>query len=160
MTKNPNVFDVADWFLKKSPISPKRLQKLVYYTQAWGFALFDKSFMGDNNDSDNAQFEAWAHGPVNHDLYSKYKEYGWNLIETPENDGFNFDSSQQDLLESIWETYGSYSPNEIENLTHSENPWINARKRSNAKDGESCNELITPEDMREYYLSIFSGSTI
>ena len=80
MTEKTSVFDVAKWFLDKEDISPKRLQKLVYYVQAWSYALFDKPFMYEENEP--APFEAWRHGPVNPTLYRKYSDYGWQKIHS------------------------------------------------------------------------------
>lgn len=155
----PNVFDVADWFLSKEAISPKRLQKLVYYTQAWSYALFNDYFMLDE-DGNEAEFQAWAHGPVSPVLYEQYKEYRWNPIEKSAGSSVDFTRTQIDLLESVWETYGEYSANEIENLTHEEDPWINARRKSGVVAGESSNEVIAASDMEEYYSSIYTGDDL
>lgn len=37
------VFDVADWFLGKDSMSPKKLQKLVYYAYAWVLTLMNEN---------------------------------------------------------------------------------------------------------------------
>ena len=68
------VFDVAEWFLSKEAMTPKKVQKLCYYYKAWGLALYDTDFLPD------AVFQAWVHGPVCPELYRRYKEYGWNDI--------------------------------------------------------------------------------
>lgn len=155
MTEKASVFDVAKWFLDKEDISPKRLQKLVYYVQAWSYALFDKPFMFEGDEP--APFEAWRHGPVNPTLYRKYSDYGWQKIHLENESVKEFTDMDLDLLESVWETYGDYSPNEIENLTHQELPWINARKKARVIDGESSNELLDPHDMKTYYKEIYIG---
>lgn len=155
MTEKTSVFDVAQWFLDKEDISPKRLQKLVYYVQAWSYALFDKPFIFE--DDQPAVFEAWQHGPVNPTLYHEYSGYGWHKIHLDNADVKIFTNMDLDLLESVWETYGDYSPNEIENLTHQEDPWKNARKRDNVSEGEYSKEIISSNDMREYYSSIYIG---
>ncbi len=155
MTGKASVFEVAKWFLDKEDISPKRLQKLVYYVQAWSYTLFDKPFIFEGNQP--AQFEAWQHGPVNRTLYHKYSGYGWNKIHLQDERVTGFSDMDLDLLESVWETYRDYSPNEIENLTHQEDPWIKARKRSNVVDGDSSDEIIDPNDMKNYYNSIYIG---
>lgn len=156
MAEQINVLDVADWFLDKEDISPKRLQKLVYYVQAWSYALFDRPFMYENGQP--ARFEAWRHGPVNPNLYNQYSVYGWQKIHSEVELVKEFNDEELDLLESVWETYSDYSPNEIENLTHREDPWINARNRAGVKDGEPSNELLTPDDMKAYYQSIYIGN--
>ena len=74
------VDNIADFFLSKESISPKKLQKLVYYSYAWSIALL-------NDSPENIQFklfesdvEAWVHGPVVPELYRKYKDFGWQEI--------------------------------------------------------------------------------
>lgn len=147
-----SVFDVANWFLRKSGgVTPKKLQKLCYYAQAWSNALLDGDMMNDTN------FEAWAHGPVSPVLYPEYKSYKWNEIPAPDKDIVQFDEKTNDLLESVWLTYGDKSANELEALTHTELPWTSARKRAGATEGSSCNETIAAEDMKSYYTSIYAG---
>ena len=60
-----------------------------------------------------------------------------------------------ELLESVWFTYGDKSANELEALTHSEDPWKNARE--GLKEMEPSDKPIDTEDMKEYYLSIYIG---
>lgn len=85
-----------------------------------------------------------------------YRGYGWNEIEKLDtsNDS-EFEEESLFLLESVWETYGDKSANELEALTYSEMPWIKAR--GNISENEACNNAISTQDMREFYLSIYSG---
>ncbi len=48
-------------------ISPLKLQKLLYYVQAWHIAKFDKEILFDTLP------EAWANGPVYREVYNQYK---------------------------------------------------------------------------------------
>jgi len=145
-----SVFEIADWFLEKADMTPKKLQKLVYYAEAWSHALRSSSLINDT------QFKAWAHGPVSPELYHKYKHLGWNLITDRPNSNINNDIVV-DLLESVWVTYGDKSANELEALTHQESPWKIARLKANAAEGDICQEVISSEDMKNYYRSIYSG---
>ncbi|MEW4353816.1 type II toxin-antitoxin system antitoxin SocA domain-containing protein [Streptococcus pneumoniae] len=141
---------VSDWFLFQSSMTPKKLQKLSYYFEAWGNALFNISLIYDT------KFEAWVHGPVSPELYQKYRDYGWNEIEKlDKNTDSEFEEKSLFLLQSVWETYGDKSANELEALTHGEMPWIKAR--GSLADNDSCNTVISEKDMREFYLSIYSG---
>ncbi|WFQ91019.1 hypothetical protein MFERI13461_00453 [Mycoplasma feriruminatoris] len=36
--------DISDWFLSKESMTPKKLQKLTYYAEAWALALFNQGF--------------------------------------------------------------------------------------------------------------------
>lgn len=146
--KTYSVFDVADWFLTKSSMTPKKLQKLTYYAEAWSQALMKQSLIFDT------KFEAWAHGPVSPELWQKYHPYGWTEIPKKKSNLID-DPQAEDLLGSVWITYGNKSANELEALTHQELPWKNSRV--GLDDGESSSTEISTNDMANYYLSIYSG---
>ncbi len=141
------VFDIANWFLSKEPMTHKKLQKLCYYAQAWSWALRNQPIC-------DANFEAWVHGPVCRELYDKYCICGASLIMSAET--FNLDSNAVELLEDVWETYGGLTANALEALTHSETPWRKARV--GCDPSERCNAIIQVDDMKQYYQSIYSGN--
>lgn len=141
--------DVAEWFLSKEAMSPKKLQKLTYYAEAWSNALLNRSMISDD------KFQAWVHGPVSPVLYQTYKDYKWNDIPKVEDNSSEFDTDDLDLLESVWLTYGENSANDLEALTHTESPWLNAR--AGLCDDDISNNLISTDDMREYYSKIYIG---
>ena len=143
-----HIFDVANWFLNKEPMSHKKLQKLCYYTQAWSYALKNRPFV-------DSEFQAWVHGPVSPRLYAKYAGRGFEDI-TPESSCLiSFSNEDKELLESIWETYGEYTGNALEVLTHNEPPWRIAR--GSCVVSERCDETINKDDMIKYYRSIYEG---
>ena len=141
------VFDVANWFLNREPMTHKKLQKLCYYAQAWSLALKDKPIM-------NTSFEAWVHGPVSRELYNHYSGSGM-LDLKPEAFPKKFTTSELEILESVWETYGEYTGNTLEVLTHNEPPWRNARRNCGPTD--RCSNTIGWDDMKSYYRSIYIG---
>src|SRR5258708_570857 len=60
------VHDVAAYILGKcGPMTAMKLQKLVYYSQAWGLVWDERPLFAE-------QIEAWANGPVVRDLYDKH----------------------------------------------------------------------------------------
>lgn len=62
-----SVFDVAVAILEKSgPMTAMKLQKLVYYCQAWHLVWEDKPMFPE-------RIEAWASGPIVPDLYAAHK---------------------------------------------------------------------------------------
>jgi len=48
-------------------LSPMKLQKLCYYAQGYALAEGNELFSDD--------FQAWQHGPVVYDLYTKHQDY-------------------------------------------------------------------------------------
>jgi uncharacterized phage-associated protein len=152
----PTVFDVARYFLSKSiPNTPRaithlKLQKLIYYAQGWylgftGNALFDQDI------------EAWVHGPVSPDLYQVYKMYGSNEIypEKFDNSHSVFTQLQLDILDAVWEAYGEYSGKYLEESTHQELPWLEAR--GHLEHDEHSNNVISIDTMREYFSRLVRG---
>lgn len=143
------IFDVADWFLSKEAMPPKKLQKLCYYYKAWGLALYGEDFLPDT------QFEAWVHGPVTPKLYRKYKSYYWREIPQGRSNQEKFTEKEVDILDSVWYTYGELTANALEALTHSELPWQKARGELDAFAG--CTNEIQNSDMAEYYRQMYEA---
>lgn len=139
-----NVQNVADYFLAKantesseeSDISNLKLQKLVYYAQAFHLAIFESSFF-------NEDFEAWTHGPVCPSLYHKYKGYGSSPIPFDSNIDLSiFTNEQLELLDEVNETFGQYSAWRLRNMTHEESPWL---------EKEETAGIIEKSTMMEFY---------
>ncbi len=148
MDKKITIFDVANFFLKiverdaGSTITPLKLQKILYYAQGYHLAMFDCELFSED-------FEAWAHGPANIDIYNEYKEYGYAAIDKPKGEVPTLDDALIDFLYDIWNTYGIFDGKYLEKLTHLEDPWINAR--GDCKEGEQCHNIITKSSMKEYF---------
>lgn len=56
---------------------------------------------------------------------------------------------QKDTIDKVLEHYGSHDAQWLSQLTHMEDPWINARK--GVPSGAGCNHVITKESMALYY---------
>ena len=54
-------------------ITSLKLQKMMYYTQAYHLTGYDVPFF-------EGKFEAWVHGPVLRSLYSDYHDVKWHPI--------------------------------------------------------------------------------
>ena len=139
------VFDVADFFLTKESMTHKKLQKLCYYAYAWYYTLYNERLFPN-------RFEAWIHGPVYPDLYHEYKAYGWQEIEKKERHGID-NEKVLDLLERVYATYGEFDGDQLEILTHREQPWIQARQ--GVPEYEPSNNPIRDEVIKQYYLSLY-----
>lgn len=143
-----SVFEIANWFLSKEQMAHKKLQKLCYYAQAWFITLKDIRLS-------DAVFEAWVHGPVSPILYERFKQYGYSTIRLVNNYASAIIEDDIELLESIWLTYGEYTGNALEALSHSEQPWIIARN-GYAPD-ERCTVPISLDSMKMFYETIYIG---
>lgn len=151
-----SVFDIANWFIKnkKSIDTHKKLQKLCYYAQAWGY-VFNNMPMIDS------EFEAWSHGPVNRQLWDKLEDYAYCQIDQNVFDGIAKTITNKDVLdtlEQVWATYGEYSAFELERLSRTEPPWLETRK--DHAPWEPCNDIIAPELMKTYYSTLLIADGI
>lgn len=66
-----------------------------------------------------------------------------------------FTKDEESFLSDVWFTYGDMTANSLEALSHSEPPWQKARMGLDPMDRSG--RVICPEDMAEYYRSIYSG---
>ncbi|MCC8050290.1 MAG: DUF4065 domain-containing protein [Clostridiales bacterium] len=143
-----SIFDIANWFLSKSEMTHKKMQKLCYYAQAWCYAL--KGYRLEDTD-----YQAWIHGPVSPVLWERFKSFGYDPIRICGSIRFNIAVEDELLLEDVWDTYGENTGNALEALTHRELPWIEARR--GYEPDERCTVVISPTTMASYYKSIYVG---
>lgn len=143
-------------FKKLDDMTPKKLQKLLYYCYSWHLAL-----TAENNAKEEIQncrlfdnnFQAWVHGPVVPEVYHHFKTYQGNVIEKS---GFD-DISPQDFLNSdeigniddVADTYGTFNGRDLELLSHDELPWKEAREGYDPL--QSSNNIISDTTIYDYY---------
>lgn len=143
MTKD--VFDVAKYILcycKENNIkdcSNKKLQKLLYYIQAWSLAHRSKKMFRQD-------IEAWLHGPVVANVYHQYKEYGFNPINCENILTETFSMDDRALMDAVLNSYSQYDADYLEMRTHIEQPWREARNNNQ--------RIISKDSMENYYRNI------
>lgn len=137
--------DVAAYILERmGSVTAWKLQKLVYYSQAWSL-VWDERPMFDE------PIEAWANGPVVRDLYAVHR--GQFIVDhMPEGDSSNLDKDARETVDAVLDYYGDRSPQWLSDLTHMEDPWREARE--GLADGERGNRKISLETMAAYYESL------
>lgn len=156
LSVNTTIDHIASWFLSQEPMSNKKLQKLCYYAYCWYIVFFNDleainwACPAEIRTLSTEKFQAWIHGPVLPNLYHKYKEYGWQNI--PQTVKPIFPDAIESLLQQVWNAYGRYSADDLELLSHSEAPWINARKGIDR--GEACTNEISDMDILRYYSNL------
>lgn len=154
MEKKITYKNVADYFIAlsnetQSLITNMKLQKLVYYAQAWNLGLNGDSLFDE-------EFEAWVHGPVLPTLYNEYRKFGWkpilreDLVEgSLEAIKASFSQPINSLLDDVAGEYFGMTAYALEKLTHQEEPWLNARIGLN--EDQPSNNIIKKGDMLSYY---------
>lgn len=138
--------DVADYILQShGEMSAMKLQKLVYYAQAWHLVWEDKELFSE-------RIEAWANGPVIPDLYERHR----GSFSLPpgffKGDISRLTDNNKDVINRVLKFYGDKDAQWLSDLTHLEEPWKIARV--GLTDGERGSRLISTESMSEYYSSI------
>jgi len=128
-------------------MTPLKLQKMVFYADAWFMAL------NDGNELIADKFEAWVHGPVARDLYIRFADYKWQPI-SEEIECPKLAPNVVEHLEEIYQVFGGYSAYELEQLTHQEAPWIQAR--GNKAANEICRTDIDKNLTAEFYRGMMS----
>ena len=139
------VFDVAAYILQKmGSMTTMKLQKLVYYSQAW-------SLVWDEEPLFEETIEAWANGPVVKDLFD-YHRGMYEISAIPIGNPRLLNQEQQETIDAILEYYGDKSAQWLIELTHIEDPWVQARK--GLPKLERGNRIISLDTMADYYSSL------
>jgi uncharacterized phage-associated protein len=153
--------DLAKLILaRKGPMPHLKLQKLLYYVEAWHLAFFQESIIGDD-------FKAWMHGPVSTKVWRAFKDstspvFNKIKISAAEARGAlscakrTLAAEQLSLIYDVLKEYGGLNAYELEAMTHSEKPWVDARK--GISPDEACNRDISKETMFRFYRQRLYGN--
>ena len=143
---------LANYILKHhGPMSHLKLQKLLFYCDAYSLAFFGEELVSD-------KFEAWVHGPVCRRVYNQMK--GASVLYTDmsysplpgidEDAAFNqLPIDVKDLITDVLGNLTQWTGIELERATHRELPWIEARKGYGEAD--KCHVEISKETTRTFY---------
>ena len=141
-----NIFEIVKYILVYSDknnikdCTNKKLQKLLYYIQAWSLAFRGRTIF-------NEKIEAWLHGPVVPNVYHHFKNFGYQPVNIKDKEkNFSLSEDDQHLINSVLITYAKYDADYLEMRSHSETPWIEARQKED--------KIITNESMENYYKHI------
>lgn len=141
------VLDVAAYILEKhGPMTAMKLQKLVYYSQAW-------HIVWEENGLFDSRIEAWIDGPVVPDLFKCHK---WSLrvssLKSHGADASRLKKNERQSIDSVLKYYGDKDPQWLSDLTHMEGPWREAR--AGLPDSVPTSREITLEMLGRYYGSL------
>lgn len=148
--------DVTDYLIgafadEPGNLTVLKLQKLLYYVQAWHLATKGAPLF-------EGKFQAWVHGPVNRQVYDRFKDtHGLYSPVTAASIRGEFERNAisgepRAHIDEIVEAYGRFTGTQLEDMTHDERPWIEAR--GGRKDYERCETEIDERTMSVYYQSL------
>lgn len=121
-----------------------RLQKLLYYAQAFHLAMNDEPLFKN-------KIEAWVYGPVVPDVFNKYKDNEDGIIRAKEASGHNGLSDDiRELLDEVYIVYGQFSASALIDISHSEPPWYKTPIKSE----------ISHEVMKEFFRGRLNNSQL
>ena len=167
--RKASIHDVAKYSVCRlqqlgASISPLKLQKILYYIQAWHLVYFEKQSLFDEEP------EAWVNGPVYREVYEEYKSIGiydqilpsfFSLTQetlgsevAKMHTNMNLCQVQWDFLEATYAHYGMMDHDRLVMLTHSERPWNIAR--NGKAPFEYSDQKIKLEDMYCFYKGLLA----
>ena len=141
--------NVAKFFLYNANqdgeiITNLKMQKLLYYAQAWYLVNFGKPLFDD-------EILAWNLGPVVRSVYDEYKEFRHTPIIYEDESGEILKKFQNKedvkFLKEFYEKFICFSAHDLVNMTHNEEPWKKAYK--------TISQIIEPEVMKDYYTKLY-----
>ncbi len=141
--------DVAAYILSKAgPMTAIKLQKLVYYSQAWHLAWEERPLFHE-------RIEAWANGPVVPALYYHHRGK-FEVRDWPVGDPSKLADNERETIDLVLNSYSKLAPWQLTELTHNEAPWKEAR--GDLSPGDRGHRAIPPESMRDYYAGLIGTS--
>lgn len=126
-------------------ITNLKLQKLLYYAQAWYLVNFNnqKLFQDD--------IQAWQYGPVVPSVYSEFSKFGRNpiILDDKECDSLDLTDTIKEYLSDFCENFLRFSATELVGMTHNERPWKEAKERG-------VNSVIDTDLMFNFYSNMLN----
>jgi uncharacterized phage-associated protein len=136
------VDDVADAVIAElGPMTPMKLEKLVYYSQAWHLARHRRPLFPE-------VMEAWRQGPVVPHLYEQH-QHRRQLRSWPSGDAARLAADERDTVRWVTEAYGGFPAETLSEMTHAEVPWKAAR--GDLPDDAPSDNPISHDEMATYY---------
>lgn len=131
---------------KTGRVSALKLQKLMYYAQAW-------SLVWDGRPLVHEEIQAWAFGPVCPVLYQKHRgKYFVVPTDFQPKVGEDLDTDSLETLDAVIDHYGQMKAHGLSQLSHIEEPWKQAR--GDLPLTARSNHEISHASMAEYYGSL------
>lgn len=139
-------------------VTPLKLQKILYYVQAWMMVFFDEQLLFDEKP------QAWVNGPVYPSVYARFKSVGrytqlkkedfidkGTLTEAISTyaEKLSLTLSQITVLNKLLLIYGAKNQDQLVFMTHCEMPWSIAR--GDLEPFENSENPISFKDMYRFY---------
>ena len=129
-------------FKENIPVTPMKLQKLIYFVYRQFLQDYGKQILSDN-------FLVWQYGPVLQSVYDEFKSFRANQITRFAKDAKNnvyivnesINKELSSVITDVWDKYKQYSGIYLSELTHRPgSAWRKARERND--------EILSIEDLK------------
>ena len=140
--------EVADYIIwdsndRGSFLSNQKLQKLLYYVQAWHLATHGRSLF-------DGVFEAGVRGPIFPSLYDRYSRYKGKHIDEQVGRP-QLPAEVEEFVQEVLAVYGEMDARKLERLVWGEDPWRLPRERAGLADDDPARATINEREMERYY---------
>lgn len=134
------------------PISPLKLQKLVYYAVGWYAGYTGRRLLDE-------EVKAWPYGPIIASIYHEFTHLGNDPI-TAKDVRFGvidtgtplFDQSLVDFMTGVWSAYCSFSDIQLSEMTKADgSPW------ATTVGAELMNQSIPFEMILRYFKTVVAN---
>jgi uncharacterized phage-associated protein len=140
-----SVHDIAAYILRKQgSMSTWKLQKLVYYSQAWHLVWDEEPLF-------KARIEAWANGPVVPELYRRHRGQ-FSIDRWKDGNPTALTDTERETIDTVLDSYGQLTGRQLSVLTHAEGPWREARNGLAPTD--RSRRPISAESMHDFYAAL------
>lgn len=139
--------DVGEYvYRSKGWVDAMRLEKLVFFAQAWSLAWDGHALFDD-------EVEAWPDGPVVRELYrcNKYDRPGPYSNHLPGSDLSRLSTRQTAIIDAVLQYYGNWSAEQLSEASHTP-VWQHAR--GNQPGRHSNGDVMPPAEIRRWYTRV------
>lgn len=139
------VHDVAAAVLARTgETTTMKMQKLVYYCQAWHLARHGRQMFPE-------EIQAWRDGPVVKSLYDAHR--GARVVSRwSRGDARNLDVDELETVNWVVSRYGEIDADYLSRMTHTDAPWYTAR--DGVPDNAPSSSPISIDLMRNCYVRL------
>lgn len=114
-----SINDVANYLIQQneSGITHRELQKILYFSQGFYLAKYGEPLF-------NASMDAWAFGPVNSDIWGRFREFGYlNLKVSSDASTDSLNDVKKLFLSSMLTSFLILGESTLIDMSHSDYPW-------------------------------------
>lgn len=125
-------------------LTQMKAMKLLYYVQGVSLVYLKHRMFPDD-------ILAWKYGPAVSKVHQKYQGQREIVGEVSESDIDDYNelsanSKVNDVLNTVWDTFGYMLASQLLKQTRKESPWRNTKQ----------SEVITDDEMKKYFSKIVS----